>query len=142
MSCDNMPYRYEEDQKYPIDLQSDELPYDSRCEPTLAVGDMVRWNKNIRDRHEIDAANGLVVGPWRLNKKHAIVKEAFWALIDWQYSAEHGEYYSTSPRDADADVWDVPYYVPEYVLYWNDGDTSHTSQTCLELVAEASDDDR
>jgi hypothetical protein len=33
---------------------------------------------------------------------------------------------------------EIPYYVPEYVLYWNDGDTSHTNQNCLELVSEAS----
>ena len=139
MSCDNMPYRYEEDQRYPIEHPSDELPYDSRGEPMFSIGDMVRWSKKIRSRHELDASRGFTVSQWRLDKKHAIVKEAFWALIDWQYSADEMEHYS--PRDAGIDVWEVPYYVPEYVLYWNDGDTSHTSQTCLELVSGGSDDD-
>jgi len=139
MSCDNMPYRYDEDQKYPIEHPSDELPYDFKGEPMFCVGDMVRWSKSIRSKHETEMDKGIRVSPWRLNKKHAIVKEAFWALIDWQYSAEEREY--SSPRDADVDAWEVPYYVPEYVLYWNDGDTSHTSQTCLELMSGASNDD-
>ena len=137
MSCDNMPYRYEEDQQYPIGHPAEELPYDSRDEPMFKVGDMVRWNQTIRDRHQADEERGFPPSPWRINKKHAIVKEAFWALIDWQYSAEDREYYS--PRDADFGEMEIPYYVPEYVLYWNDGDTSHTSQTCLELISEASD---
>ena len=137
MSCDNMPYRYEEDQKYPIDFPPESLPYDSRGEPMFKVGDMVKWNRQIRDRHERDDAEGFTPSPWRLGKKHAIVKEAFWALVDWQYSVEDRAHYT--PRDAEADDWTVPYYVPEYVLYWNDGDTSHTSQSCLEMVSGVPD---
>ena len=137
MSCDNMPYRYDEDQRYPITYSSNELPYDSKGEPMFAVGDMVIWSKRIIDKNESDIANGYDVNPWKLSKKYAIVKEACWVLIDWSYNIENH-----SPRDADADVWEVPYYVPEYTLYWNDGDTSHTSQSCLELVSEASGDDR
>jgi hypothetical protein len=132
-----MPYRYDEDQKYPIEHPQCELPYDSRDTPMFRVGDMVRWSEQIRSKHEVDAANGFAVSPWRLNKKHAIVKEAFWALINWQYSVEDREYYS--PRDADFGELEVPFYVPEYVLYWNDGEISHTSQSCLELISEASD---
>jgi len=137
MSCDNTPYRYEEDQRYPITYSSNELPYDSKGEPLFAVGDMVAWSKRIRDKNKSDIANGYDVNPWKLSKKYAIVREAFWVLIDWSYAIDNH-----SPRDVGADVWEVPYYVPEYTLYWNDGDTSRTSQACLELVSEASDDDR
>jgi len=137
MSWDNMPYRYEEDQRYPIYYSPNELPYDSKGEPLFAVGDMVRWSKRIRDKNELDWENEVYASPWKLSKKYAIIKEAFWVLIDWNYAIDNH-----SPRDADADVWEVPYYVPEYTLYWNDGDISHTSQSCLELVSEASDDDR
>ena len=134
MSCDNMPYRYDEDQKYPISMLREDLPYDSREEPLFSIGDMVGWSKRIKDKNESDAANGFDVNPWKLRKKYAIVREAFWILIDWSYSIDN-----QSPRDVDADVWEVPYYVPEYTLYWNDGDTSRTVQSCLELISEASD---
>jgi hypothetical protein len=134
MSDDNMPYRYEEDQQYPIDHPAEELPYDSRGEPMFKVGDLVRWNQEIRDRREMDKESGFqYISPWSENKKYAIVKEAFWALIDWQYSIEDREYYS--PRDADFGELEVPFYIPEYVLYWNDGCISNTRQSYLELVS-------
>ena len=132
---DGLPYRYEEDQRYPIELPWDSLPYESKGEPKFRVGDMVGWNKHTRDKSERGEDSDWL-SSWKADKKYAIIKEAFWVLVDWVDTADEAYF---NPRDKRADDWSVPYYTPEYSLYWNDGENTYTSQSCLELIAGASD---
>jgi len=123
MSDDNMPYRYNEDKKYPLSTPVETLPYDSLGEPLFRVGDMVQWTEAISTSPR---------SPWAEMKRYAIVREAHWILVDL-FPID-----GSNPRDAGYEA-KVPYYIPEYNLYWNDGETSNTSQDCLELVSEIID---
>ena len=95
----------------PITIPAGELPYETLGEPTFKIGDLVKFK---RSQHR--------PSPWMRRKKAALVRKVRWTLCDHETRWEDGD----SPVN--------PYYVPECVLYWNDGDTTSTSQNYLEMV--------
>lgn len=101
-----------------IDTDPEDLPYKTVESPVIKIGDLVRFNAKIGE----DSAwrSG-----WRAGKKVGVVTNVRWALIDWHVGRKE----SFVPK--------APYYAVECVLYWNDGDTSNTSQGCLEVIGES-----
>jgi|2_EtaG_2_1085320.scaffolds.fasta_scaffold00318_21 hypothetical protein len=118
MGLRNSEKHYSHYRHMPITLPAEELPYETQGEPTFKVGDLVQFKRSIQR----DILTGRRPSPWMRRKKAALVRKVRWTLCD----------HETRWEDGDNPV--SPYYVPECVLYWNDGDTTSTSQNCLEIM--------
>ena len=104
---------------YPRYVRINEAPPAKIFSPsTLLAGDLVVWKPQIRNdvrgRHYASKIVGTVV-------------ESRWSLRDWdepgiERTRESSEYY------------------PEAVVMWCDGETTNTSQDCLDKVMEDSDE--
>lgn len=90
-------------------------PARTREKSTLLAGDLVVWKP--------DVGTDFNRRPYYMNKVIGTVVESRWTLMDWDASPhertrENSEYY------------------PEAVVMWNDGETTNTSQNCLDKVTE------
>ena len=98
---------------YPADTDPAELPHPCAEEIKYKIGDLLKFTAA--------STQSFRTAPFWKNKKVALVKAIRWAVIDWH-----------TPPSISGGSRGEPYLVPEYILLWNDGRETNTSQKCLE----------
>lgn len=115
---DRVSYEQREDWRLAAHYKSawpiDDPPsnFHRRDEPTLNPGDLVGWVKH----PDADLKEGWYTPMWR-DKHNGLVLMTRWVVADW-----------LSHEGKEPDLF------PEALILWNDGDTTNTSQACLQKL--------
>jgi len=103
--------------RYPIDAT--DIPYKKSVPVTVKVGDLVTMLDGDLNNPRVSP------GPFWIDKRFALVKEAYWDLCKWS---------EEKPYEPDPEKWFV---VATAILEWNDGDSTNTSHNCLRILSGA-----